>query len=108
MALSNAEWALIGLLSLANVVVLTVGLVLSIVAARGFSDAPFGRMLRPLPVMFLAFLLVNAPWTTELSGWPGYVPAYSLAYTVAFTVAVGAAVWAALQALFLLTERRQL
>jgi hypothetical protein len=108
MALSTAEWALIGLLSLANVVVLTVGLVLSIVAARGFSDAPFGRMLRPLPVMFLAFLLVNAPWTTELTGWPGYVPAYSLAYAVVFTAAVLAAVWAALQAVFLLTERREL
>jgi len=107
-ALSNVEWALVGLLSLANVVVLTVGLVLSVVAARGFSDAPFGRMLRPLPVMFLAFLLVNTPWTTELTGWPGYVPAYALTYAVVFTVAVVSAVWAAIQAVYLLTERREL
>jgi hypothetical protein len=107
-ALSNVEWALVGLLSLANVAVLTVGLVLSVVAARGFSNAPFGRMLRPLPVMFFAFLLVNTPWTTELSGWPGYVPAYLVVYTVVFTVAVLAAVWAAIQAVYLLTERREL
>ena len=108
MALSNVEWALVGLLSLANVVVLTVGLVLAIVAARGFSDAPFGRMLRPLPVMFAAFLLVNTPWTTELSGWPGYVPRYGLVYAVVFSVAVLSATWAAVQAVFLLTERRSL
>lgn len=108
MALSGVEWALIGLLSLANVVVLTVGLVLAVVAARGFAGAPFGRLLRPLPVLFAAFALVNAPWATELSGWPRYVPNYSLVYSVVFTVAVGAAVWAALQALFLLTERRSL
>lgn len=108
MALSNVEWALIGLLSLANVVVLTVGLVLSLVAVRGFAGAPFGRMLRPLPVLFLAFLLVNTPWTAELTGWPIYVPAYTLVYAAVYTVAVAAAVWAAVQAVYLLTERRQL
>lgn len=108
MALSGVEWALVGLLSLANVVVLTVGLVLATVAARGFSDAPFGRLLRPLPAMFAAFVAVNAPWTTELTGWPGYVPGYRLAYSAVFTVAVAAAAWAALQAVFVLTERRSL
>lgn len=108
MAMSDLEWAIVELLSLANVVVLTVGLVLAVVAARGFSDAPFGRMLRPLPVMFAAFVLVNAPWTTGLVGWPGYVPAYLPLYTVVFTVAVLAAVWAAAQAVYLLTERRSL
>jgi len=107
-ALSNLEWALVGLLSLLNVVVLTVGLVLAVVAARGFSDAPFGRMLKPLPVLFAGFLIVNTPWTTGVSGWPGYVPWYGLVYAATFSVAVLAAVWASAQALYLLTERRSL
>lgn len=106
--MSNLEWAIVELLSLANVVVLTVGLVLAVVAARGFSDAPFGRMLRPLPVLFAAFVLVNTPWTTGLVGWPGYVPGYLVVYTVVFSVAVLAGVWAAVQAVYLLTERRSL
>ena len=103
--MSDLEWALVEVLSLVNVMVLTVGLLLSIVAVRGFKDAPFGRMLKPLPVMFLAFILVNAPWT---AGWLGELPHFWKLYSVVFTVAVVAAMWASAQAIFLLTERREL
>lgn len=108
MAMGSGEWALVQLLSLLNLVVLTVGFVLSVVAARAFSDAPFGRMLRPLPVLFAAFVLLNAPWVTGFDGWVAYVPWYSVVYQAVFTVAVVAAMWAAAQALYLLTERRAL
>ena len=108
MALGSGEWALVHFLSLLNLIVLTVGFVLSVVAARGFSDAPFGKMLRPLPVLFAAFVLLNAPWVAGFDGWVGYVPWYSTVYQVVFTVAVVAAMWAAAQAVYLLTERRAL
>ncbi len=108
MAMSSGEFALVQLLSLLNLIVLTVGFVLSVVAARGFSDAPFGKLLRPLPVLFAAFVLLNAPWVTGFDGWVAYVPWYTTFYQLVFTVAVVAAMWAAAQAVYLLTERRAL
>jgi hypothetical protein len=104
-ALTDLEWGIVQVLSLANVVVLTIGLVLSIVAARGFGDAPFGRLLKPLPVVFVGFILVNAPWAAWMLS---EIPYFLTIYALVFTVAAAGAMWASVQAIYLLTERREL
>lgn len=105
MVSSGSYWLVVQLLSLLNVLVLLVGFSLSLVAVRGFSGAPINRMLKPLPVAFGAFVLVNVPWIAfRLMELPGYTTAYVLTFSVA-TVAV---VVSALRGTVLLTERREL
>jgi hypothetical protein len=73
--------------------------VFSLVAVRGFWDAPFGRVLRPLPIAFAGFLAAVVP---ELLG---VVPPTSYLVVTA-TGAVLAAFIAAAQGFVLLTGWR--
>lgn len=82
-------------------VVLAGAFPVSVVAARGFRDAPFGAVLRPLPVVILAYAAMKAPAAVGL----GLPPTYSLAVS---TVAVVGALVSAANALVLLTGRRKL
>jgi len=88
-------------LTLATTVVLAGAFPLAAIASRGFRDAPFGSVLRPLPVVILAFVAMNAPGTVGADVPDAYYLATSLVATV------GALVSAA-HALVLLTERRKL
>ncbi|MFB6221151.1 MAG: hypothetical protein ABEH90_06895 [Halolamina sp.] len=81
------------------VVALTGSFVFSLVAVRGFWDAPFGDVLRPLPIAFAGFLAAVAP---ELLGVP--VPTSFLVVTA--TGAVLASFVAAVQGVVLLTGWR--
>ncbi|MFD1645604.1 hypothetical protein [Haloarchaeobius litoreus] len=98
-------WFVVQLLSLANVLVLTVAFCLSLVAIRGFAGAPINRMLMPLPVAFGCFVLVNIPWVVF---GVARLPGYTVAYSATFSVATLAVVVAAVRGMVLLTERRDL
>ncbi|MDY6779536.1 MAG: hypothetical protein SV760_03105 [Halobacteria archaeon] len=87
------------LLVLAEVLVLAAALPLSVIAALGFRDAPFGRFIKPLPVVILSYLIIDSSRVVEF-GLPLYV------YGAISSVAVVSAVYAAVQAAVLLTERR--
>ncbi len=75
--------------------------VFSVVAVRGFWDAPFGDVLRPLPIAFAGFGAAFAP---ELLGVA--VPTTYLVVTA--TGAVLAAFVAAAEGFVLLTGGREL
>ena len=85
---------------LIEVLCLAAALPLSVIAARGFWNAPFGRMVRPLPVVFVCFLLMDAGNLTGLDPprWYFYVLA---------TPGFWAASYAAVQGATVLTERRK-
>ena len=88
------------LLDLIQVVALSIGLVLAVIPAVGYRDAPFGRILLPLPVVALAFLLTNAVQLLPLSG--------SISDPVvagASSIGILAIGWTAFQMTFVLTER---
>lgn len=88
-------------LSLATLAVLAAALPLSLIAAVGFRNAPFGGVLKPLPVTFAAYVLMNAAQVLELAVPPG-------GYLVLSVTAIVAAFVAALNATLVLTERRSL
>lgn len=88
-------------LELATVLVLAGTLPLAVIAARGFRGAPFGSVLRPLPVVIAAFVGMNAPGVMGVSASPAF-------YVVTSTVGVVGALVSAAHALVLLTERRKL
>lgn len=85
---------------LAEVVVVSAALVLSVIAALGFWDAPFGRLMRPLPLGIFVFLLIDGATLLDvgLSIW--YF--YGLG-----AIAVVIVAYAAIQGALLLTERRE-
>lgn len=87
--------------ALATLALLSAVLPLSLLAALGFRDAPFGSVLAPLPVTFGAYVLVNAlqVLSVSVSSW---------VYLALTTVAILAAFAAALNATLVLTERRAL
>lgn len=89
------------ILSLATVLVLAATLPLSLVAVRGFRGAPFGAVLRPLPVVLVAYVGLNAVWVLDVS----VPPAYQIATS---SVATAAALFSAARLVVLLTERRKL
>lgn len=89
------------ILAFATVLVLAATLPLSLVAVRGFRGAPFGRVLRPLPVVFVAYIGLNAVWVLDVS----VPPAYQIATS---SVAATAALVSAGRLVVLLTERRKL
>jgi len=74
---------------------------LAVVAARGFRGAPFGSVLRPIPVILLAYVALNANTALGVS----VPPVYEL---VVSAVATMAALVSAAHVLVLLTERRKL
>ncbi|WP_135828515.1 hypothetical protein [Halorussus halobius] len=88
-------------LALATTVVLAGTFPLALIAARGFRDAPFGSVLRPLPVVILAFVALNAPGALSVDSPDAVRLATSLVATVSALVS-------AAHAVVLLTERRKL
>lgn len=48
-------------LTISTTVALAGSFVFSLIAARGFWDAPFGNVLRPLPIAFGGFLAAALP-----------------------------------------------
>lgn len=85
----------------ATVIMLSIALPLSVIAAYGFRNAPFGSMLKPLPLMIAAFILLNAVFLLE-------VDISGVGYLALSTVAVGAALVATVNGILLLTERRSI
>lgn len=84
-----------------TLLVLAATLPISVVAVREFEGAPFGRVLRPIPVVVLAFIVYNSPTYVDYD-----VPLTF--YAVVSTVAVLGCLVAALEAALLLTERRRI
>lgn len=86
-----------------QVFALAVAVPLSVLAVRGFGDAPFAHVLRPLPVATVAFLLAVSvsllPLTETVQGW-----------VVALAMGVGtlAVVWMTAQLFLLVSQRRKL
>lgn len=86
-----------------QVFALAVAVPLSLLAVRGFGESPFGRVLRPLPVASVTFLLAVsvslAPLSESMTAW-------SIAALMAVgTLAMG---WMALQLSLLVGQRRRL
>lgn len=84
---------------LATFAALMVALPLSVIAAFGFRDAPFGAVLKPIPVLVLVHALLNAVGVLRLD--IGAVPSLALS-----SVAVAASLVAAVNGILVLTERR--
>ena len=105
MVSAETYWLVVQLLALANVLVLTLGFLLSLVAVRGFAGAPINGMLKPLPVVFACFVLVNIPWVVFRVAT---IPGYTVAYSATFSIATLAVVVASIRGMVLLTERRDL
>lgn len=82
-----------------EVVVLSMALPLSVVAALGFRGSPFSKVMAPIPVTIAAYLIADGS-VLFLD------PVPSLFYTVFSSIGLLAAVYAALNAMLLLTERR--
>lgn len=93
--------ALEGLLLTLTTLFLAAAVPLSLVAVAGFRGAPFGRMLRPLPVIFTAFIAMNAP---TLAG----IETGTLYAVVCSSIGVAAALVAAAEATLLLGGYRDL
>ena len=89
------------MLALTTALVLAGTFPMAVIASRGFRGAPFGAVLRPLPVVVLAFVAMNAPEALGVDV-PGSF------YIALSTVATVGALLAAAHALVLLTERRKL
>ena len=86
-----------------QIVVLGAAVPLSLIAVRGYWHAPFGAVLRPLPVAAVGFLVAVGERFLPIGS--------DLATTIQFaawTVAVLAVAWASLQFFLVTTERRVL
>lgn len=88
-------------LELTTLLILAATLPLAVIAVRGFRGAPFGAVLRPLPVVIVAYLGMNAPGVMGYSAPMAY-------YLLTSTVGVVGVLIAAANALILLTGRRKL
>lgn len=91
--------ALESVLEVLTLLVLTATLPLSVIAIWGFQGAPFGRVIRPLPVVFLGYILYIVPQFVPIS-----LPL--IFYAAVSTIAVLASLVAAMEASLLLTGRR--
>jgi hypothetical protein len=93
--------ALVELFRVGQIIVLSATLPFAIVAARGFRGTPFGRVVRPLVPITVAYLAIA---TTKL-----VAPAAATTASRAFgTLAVVLMAWTAAQAILLLSGRRAL
>lgn len=84
----------------AQVVVLSMAFPISVIAVLGFRGSPFGKVMLPLPVAIAAFLVADGT-TLFLGSTP------PLLYAVLVTVGVLAVVYSSVNAMLLLTERRE-
>lgn len=98
-------WVLVQSLTLLTIVVQAAGIVLSIIAVKGFRGAPINRVLKPIPIVLTCMLVVNMPWAAFTLFT---IPYASVIYAVVFSVGTLAAIVAAFNAAMLLTERRDL
>lgn len=88
-------------LELATMLVLAGTLPLATIAARGFRGSPFGSVLRPIPVVLVAYIAMNAPGVVAVDLPESY-------YLLTSTIGVVGVLIAAAHAVVLLTERRKL
>jgi len=89
------------LFRLGQVVVLAATLPIAVIAARGYRDAPFGRVVRPLVPITLAYLGVAGIKLLE--------PSMGVdASRVLGSVAIALIAWTGIQAIVLLSGRRAL
>lgn len=86
-------------LILAEVVLLSAALPLSVVAALGFRGSPFGRVTAPIPVVVGCYIVADGSRLVFEHPPAGF-------YAAVTSVAVVAAVYGALNGALLLTERR--
>ncbi|MFP4188669.1 MAG: hypothetical protein ACOCRA_01290 [Halobacteria archaeon] len=84
---------------LLEVVVLSVALPFSVVAALGFRGSPFGGVTTPIPVVLASYIAADGS-RLVFDHPSGYF------YATFTTIAVVAAVYSAVNATLLLTERR--
>jgi len=87
------------LFRLGQVVVLSATLPLAVIAARGYRDAPFGRVVRPLVPITLTYLAIAAIKLVEPSMGAD-------ASRLLGSVAVVLIAWTAAQGILLLSGRR--
>ncbi|WP_054583214.1 hypothetical protein [Halolamina pelagica] len=87
------------LFRLGQVVVLSATLPLAVIAARGFRDAPFGRVVRPLVPITLTYLAIAAIKLADPSMGAD-------ASRLLGSVAVVLIAWTAAQGILLLSGRR--
>lgn len=90
---------LASLLEMLTLLVLTATVPVALIALHGFRDAPFGRVLRPLPFVFLGYIVYIFPQFLAVD-----LPLTFFA--AASTIAVLATLVAAAEATLLLTGRR--
>lgn len=82
-----------------EIVVLSVALPLSVIAALGFRGSPFGKVMAPIPVAIGAYLLVAGSVFV-------FDPVPVALYLFLSVVGALAAVYSVANAVLLLTERR--
>lgn len=87
-------------LTVGTLVALSMGFPLSLIAARGYRAAPFARVVRPIPVVFGGYMVVNVNLLLE----PDAVDLVNLVFS---TTAIVAALVAAANYAWLLAERRE-
>lgn len=93
--------ALEGIFELATMLVLAGTLPIAVIAARGFRGAPFGSVLRPIPVVLVAYIAMNVSGVLDVDLPESY-------YLISSTIGVVGVLIAATHAVVLLTERRKL
>lgn len=89
------------LLAVAQVFLLGMALPLSVIAVRGYEGTPFGRVLQPLPVVALGFVLTAAAKLLPLGVHETYY-----VYAAGNTIGTVAALVSAVRLVLLLTQRR--
>ena len=87
------------LLVFGQVVVLSIALPLSVIAALGFRGSPFGKVVMPIPVVIVAYILADG-LVLILDPVPVAV------YAGLSVVGLVASAYAVANAVLLLTERR--
>lgn len=93
--------ALERILTLVTTLVLAGTVPIAVIAARGYRGAPFGSVLRPLPIVILGYVALNASAVVKL-------PTPTAFALVMSSVATIGAMVSASHVLVLLTERRKL
>jgi len=89
------------LFQLGQLIVFSATLPLAVIAARGYRNAPFGRVVRPLVPITLAYIVVVAVKLVEPS-------LDATVNRLVGSVAVALIAWTALQLILLLSGRREL
>ena len=89
------------ILELTTMLVLAGTVPVAVIAARGFRGAPFGSVLRPIPVVLVAYIAMNVSGVVDVTLPDAF-------YLVSSTVGVTGVLVSAAHAVVLLTERRKI